>query len=228
MILDPLLQTVFYGFIFGMVLKVSRGMDNFPGFLALGIVFFRIITRGLASGSGIVRKSRSLISSFQFPRASVVIGETLKNALDALVPATVAVVLATLWQPEFSLSWSLLTLLPIFVLIQLFSLGCCFIVARATAFVPDLRSIVNLLTRALFFLSGVFFSIERFVNHSTLELVMKLNPVYQFLTAVRQAVLDSQTPSVETWCYLFVWSFGLVAVGFIYFWEAEGRYASIR
>ena len=53
-VLDPLMQTAFYGFIFGLVLQVSRGMDNFPGFLAIGVVFFRIATRGLTSGTNLV------------------------------------------------------------------------------------------------------------------------------------------------------------------------------
>ena len=65
-ILDPILQTAFYGFVFGMVLNVSKGMDNFPGYLAIGVVFFRVATRGLTSGIGLVRRSRALISSFSF------------------------------------------------------------------------------------------------------------------------------------------------------------------
>ena len=81
-ILDPILQTAFYGFVFGIVLNVSKGMDNFPGYLAIGVVFFRTATRGLTSGIGLVRRSRALISSFSFPRAAVVLGEGLKNAID--------------------------------------------------------------------------------------------------------------------------------------------------
>ena len=227
-VFDPLLQTAFYGFVFGVVLQVSRGMENFPGFLALGVIFFKIVTRGMSTGVGLVRRSRALISSFHFPRAAVPIGETLKNAFDGLVPAMIAVLLALAWQRDQPVSWTVLLVIPLFFLIQLFSLGCCFVIARATAFVPDLKSIVNLITRALFFLSGVFFSIERFVNHPELELAMKLNPVYQFLSTVRLVVLDGQVPSIGIWAYLCLWSVGLSCVGLVYFWAAEGRYASIR
>lgn len=227
-VLDPLLQTAFYGFIFGMVLHVSRGMENFPGFLALGVVFFRITTRGINSGIGLVRRSKALISSFHFPRAAVPLGETLKNAFDGLAPALIAVLLALLWQHDQPVSWTVVLVVPIYFLIQLFSFGCCLIVARATAFIPDLRSVVTLVTRALFFLSGVFFSIERFVTHPDLALAMKLNPVYQFLSSVRLVVLDGAVPSVAVWLYLLLWSVGLSFIGFIYFWEAEGRYASLR
>lgn len=227
-VLDPLIQTAFYGFVFGVILNVSRGMDNFPGFLALGIVFFRLSTRGIKSGINLIRNSRPLISSFHFPRATVVLGEALKNALDGVIPAAVAIVLALLWQLDKPVSWTILLVVPIYVLVHFFGMGCCFIVARSTAFIPDLRAIYNLISRALFFLSGVFYSIDRFVNNPDLELFMKLNPVYQFLNATRLVVLDGQVPSLFTFCYLTVWSLGLSFVGFLYFWEAEGRYASIR
>lgn len=227
-LLDPLLQTAFYGFIFGLVLQVSRGMDNFPGFLAIGVVFFRIITRGITSGVNLVRRSRAMMSSFNFPRGAVVIGETVKNAIDGIVPAVVAVALAILWQLDQPVHWTVIMVVPLFILMQFFSLGCSFIVARACAFVPDLKSLVNLVNRGLFFLSGVFFSIDRFVDHPTLALLMKLNPVHQFLSAVRVSVLDGVIPSSFTWLYLASWSFGLAALGLLYFWAAEGRYATLR
>ncbi|MGV0373041.1 ABC transporter permease [Corynebacterium pilbarense] len=227
-LLDPLLQTAFYGFIFGVVLQVSKGMDNFPGFLAIGVVFFRITTRGLATGSNLVRRSRALMSSFNFPRGAVVIGETLKHAIDGIVPALVAVGLALLWQLDKPVSWTVVLVVPIYVLMQFFSLGCSFVVARACAFLPDLRSLVNLVVRGLFFLSGIFFSIDRFVNHPTLELLMKLNPVHQFLSAARVSVLDGTVPSAFTWAYITCWSLGLTLIGFVYFWAAEGRYATLK
>ena len=169
-----------------------------------------------------------MMSSFNFPRGAVVIGETLKNGIDGIVPAVVAVALAIIWQLDQPVHWTVILVIPIFVLTQFFCLGCSFIVARACAFVPDLRSVVNLFNRGLFFLSGVFFSIDRFVNHPTLELLMKLNPVHQFLTAVRLSVLDCIIPSAFTWLYISVWSFGLSIFGFLYFWAAEGRYATLR
>lgn len=227
-VLDPLLQFMFYGFIFGIVLHVSRGMDNFPGFLILGVVFFRTATRGITTGMGQVQKSKALVNSFHFPRASVIFSTAVKNFIDGIAPALVGIGLALAFQSDKPVSPTVLLVIPIYFLAQLFALGCGFIVARATAFIPDLRSVFTLLVRGLFFLSGVFFSIERFVNHETLALLMKLNPIYQVLLAVRTAVLDGQSPEMFTWVYLLCWSLGLVLVGFIYFWRAEARYGNIR
>lgn len=227
-VLDPLLQFMFYGFIFGVVLHVSKGMDNFPGFLILGVVFFRTATRGITTGMGQVQKSKALVNSFHFPRAAVIFSTAVKNFIDGIAPALVGIAMALAFQSDKPVSPAVLLVVPVYFLVQLFALGCSFIVARATAFIPDLRSLFTLVVRGLFFLSGVFFSIDRFVNHETLALLMKLNPIYQVLTAVRTAVLDGQSPGVFTWVYLICWSVGLTLVGFIYFWLAEARYGNIR
>lgn len=227
-ILDPLLQFLFYGFIFGFVLHTSKGMDNFPGFLILGVVFFRTSTRGISTGIGQVQKHRALVTSFHFPRAALVISTALKNLIDGLPPVLVGIVLALAFQPEMPISPAILLVVPIYLIVQLFALGCSFITARATAFVPDLRSPFNLVVRGLFFLSGIFYSIDRFVNHPTLETVMKLNPVYQVLHAARTLVLDGVSPPAFTWLYLIGWSVVLGLLGFVYFWRAEARYGNIR
>lgn len=227
-VLDPLFQVGLYAIIFGVVLGVSRGMDNFVGFLTIGVIFFRLCTRGFATGIGAIQKSKALISSFQFPRAAVPISITLKEFLDALAPAGVAVAMALLLQIDKGIPWTIILVIPILLLISLFCLGICLFVARATAFVPDLRTPINLINRGLFFVSGVFFSLERFQNHPALEAVMRANPVYQYLTAVRTCVLDGQVPSVGVWAYLCLWSFGLCILGYIYFWQAEDRYSSVK
>src|SRR5699024_8126119 len=48
-VLDPLLQTALYALVFGVILQTSRGMDNFVGFLVLGVTFFQVSTKGFSS-----------------------------------------------------------------------------------------------------------------------------------------------------------------------------------
>lgn len=227
-ILDPALQVAVYALIFGVVLKVSRGMDNFIGFLVIGVIYFRFLSSGLSTGSGLIQKSRSLISSFSFPRAAVAFSAIFKNLLDAIVPALLAVIIALAFQWKEPISWTV-TLVPIFfLLIHLFSLGTTLIVARLTAFIPDLKSLVRVVIQGLFFISGIFFSIDRFAEGSVLQTIMKLNPFYQFLSAVRICVLDGDIPPLSLWLSLLCWSSGVFLVGLVFFWRAEAKYAHVK
>lgn len=227
-VLDPLLQVLLYGLVFGLVLKTNRGIDNFLGFLTIGVVFYRLSTRGFATGTGLVQGAKALITSFNFPRAAVVFSNAWKTFLDSIAPAAVAVIVASLFQLNDGVHWQAIFVVPIFLLIQLFNLGISFFVARITAFVPDMRTPITLLTRALFFVSGIFFTIDRYAGHQLVMEIMYLNPIYQFLYAVRSFVLDGQSPGLFTVTYLSAWSFGVAIVGYVYFWAADERYANVQ
>lgn len=228
LILEPLLQVSVYFLVFGMILKTDRGIENYLGFLVIGVIFFGFVSKGISSGSLLMQQSSRLISSFRFPRASIVVARALRSFYDNLVPACMALIIAIYLQDSIQFHWRYFLAVPLFILLHLFILGATFIVARATAFIPDLKSLVSLLTRALFFTSGVFFSIERFDANPTVAHFVELNPIYKFLSMFRMLILYGQTPEVSEWIYVGIWSFTLLVVGFFYFWQAEERYATIR
>lgn len=228
LILEPLLQVSVYFLVFGMILKTDRGIDNYLGFLVIGVIFFGFVSKGISSGSLLMQQSSRLVSSFRFPRASIVVARALRSFYDNLVPACTALVIAICLQDTIQLQWQYLLVIPLFVILHLFILGATFIVARATAFIPDLKSLVSLLTRALFFTSGVFFSIERFDANPTVAQFVEWNPIYEFLSMFRMLILYGQTPDLSHWVYVSMWSLTLLFVGFFYFWQAEERYATIR
>lgn len=227
-ILDPLLQTALYVLVFGVILQTSRGMENFVGFLVLGVVFFQNSIKGLNSGNTMIQSSRGMISSFQFPIAVIPCASAVSNFFNGLVPVLVGVVIALLTQTDFSVPVSVLGIIPLYACVHLFGLGCIFWSARLTAMVPDLKSIIALLSRALFFLSGVFFTIDRFDGHELLQLVVQLNPIYQFLSTARSLVLEGTWPSLAVCGYIFLWSVVLPITGLIYFWAGEDKYALVK
>ena len=228
LILQPILDVSVYAFIFGYVLHVSRGMDNFIGFLTIGVIYLKFATGGLTAGKSLIRGSKGLISSFNFPTAAIPVSTTIKQLIDHLIPALVAIICALLFQLDKGLSWTLVLVVPLYLLIHCFSLGCMFIVGRATAFIPDLAAIVGLVNRGLFFISGVFFDLSKFDKNPHIQALMEANPIYQFLTAVRQVVLYGEVPSLGTWLYISAWSFGLLIIGYFYFWQAEERYTVVK
>ena len=228
LILNPILDVAVYAFIFGLVLRTSRGIDNFIGFLIIGVIFFSFFTRSVTAGSGLIQNSRALISSFSFPKASLAFSEFIRKLIDDAIPAIVAVLLALISQFREPISWKIIFVIPLYFLLHIFSLGIMLIVARATAFMPDLKPIVSLILRALFFCSGIFYSVEHFPAHNPIRLTMEYNPVYKFLMAVRDSVLYNATPDGNTWLVLCAWSIGAFAFGLIFFWKAEERYPRVQ
>lgn len=228
LLLEPVLRIAMYALVFGLILNTARAIENFLGFLIIGVTFFSMLSKGLTGGSGILQRSRALMRSFKFPRGTLVVSESLRNFLGNLIPAILAVVAAVLFQWGTPLSPYLPLVIPLYILAHFFTTGLMFIVARVTAFVPDARRVIAFVNRGWFYVSGVFFSVDRFVSVPTLQKVMMENPAYLFLTAVRDSAIYGVPTTADTWLRLVLWSFGTLTVGFIFFWRAENRYAHLR
>lgn len=227
LVLQPLMDVAFYAFLFGLILKTSRGIENFIGFLILGVIFMRMIAGLMNQGVMLIRNSRGMIQTFTFPRASLALSQALRSMFDNILPAVIAVLVSLAAQRFVPISGTLFFVIPLFLLIHVFGCGLMLITARLTAVIPDTRSLINFFTSAWFFLSGVMFSIDRFVDHPALLSIMTANPAYIFLTAIRDSVIYATPPSASTWLTLFAWSFGIFLLGLIYFWQAEARYVRL-
>ncbi|QNE89957.1 ABC transporter permease [Corynebacterium incognita] len=227
-ILNPLLQVAVFAVVFGVILKVSRGMDNYIGFLTIGVIFFGMLGRGLTQGNGLIKSSRAMLSAFSFPRAIVPLSASLKGAIDDIAPAIVAIAAAALLQISSGINWTILLTIPLFILIHVMSAGMTLITSRLTAFVPDLKGIISTLQRGLFFFSGVFYDVSRFADQPVLREIMLANPFYGFLSSVRECVLSGTVPPSSSWFYLSCWSFGTFIGGFLFFWAAEDRYSNVK
>lgn len=226
--LNPIFQVLVYALVFGLVLRTGRGVENFVGFLVIGVIFFGFFSKGITSGNGLLRRQRGLIHSFSFPRALIPISNTVRACLDNAAPAFMAVLIALFFQADKLPSWTVFLCLPYYALAHLFILGSTLITARLTAFIPDIQHLITLGTRGLFFLSGIFFPLSRFSDYPTLEKIMSLNPIYQYLTIFRSIVLDGEVPSLFSNLYVLIVTVLLSLGGLLFFWNAEEKYASIQ
>lgn len=227
LVLNPLFDVAFYGFLFGFLFKTSRGIDNFVGWLFIGIIFMRMLGGLFTSGSGLLASSRAMIRAFNFPRASIVFSQMLRQMIDNALPAAVAIATAFLLQWGRPPTWTLILVIPIYVLMHLFGAGLMFILARLTAKIPDSKALIPLVTQAWFFLSGVMFSLDRFAEHKTIHTIMTANPAHWFLSAVRETTIYGHAPSVTSWVVMVIWTAVVFLIGFVYFWGAEEDYVRI-
>lgn len=220
----PILQGVVYYVIFALVLQTDRGIVNFTGFLLIGVFLFRYTTSCVTQGMTVMSASRGLITSFTFPRAAIPLSLLLRETLSmAPVLATLALLLLVV-PPGTSITWTWLLFPPIFALHTMFVAGLVLYAARLGATVPDLRHLVSFLTRFWFYASGVFFSIDRFVDRGPWLAVLQNNPMYIVLDMSRDVLLYDTMPPLEHWALLLVWATITPALGFWYFWQGEEGY----
>lgn len=223
---SPLLEALLYGLMFGLLLKTNRGVENFTGFVIIGITLFGVMNRMLMAGIGLIEANKGIIRAFSFPAATVAFSVTLRYIYDLIPSVIVASVVALIFQFRFSPpGLSALFIIIVFLLTVLFGTGLTFITARLTSFLPDFRAIIELFSRGWMFASGIFYSMEHYATNPLVYNIFSANPAYQFITAFRKCLLYNELPSATEWLSLFCWGLGTFVVGIIFFWQAEQRYA---
>ena len=222
-VLTPLLWAGVYLLMFGVVLQTDRGVANYPGFLVIGVFLFHFCSASIQSGSKAVTNNLELIGSLQFPRALLPVSAVLAELFTLLPSLLVLTVIVPLTGDPVQWTW---LLLPAAVgLLWLFATGLAFVCARAVAQARDLARLVPFVLRVLMYGSGVFFSINHYVGNPAVVTVLQRQPIAVYLELGRGALLADVPLTASTWLWGIGWAAVAVVGGFVYFWQAEERYA---
>lgn len=227
LVLKPVLDGLAYFLIFGLLLQTDRGIDNFLGYLIVGVFLFSFTTRCMTGGARSITSGRNLIRAFTFPRAAVPISVVLRETLN-MVPVLIAMVaIIVVLPPSETLTWRVALFPAVLFLQMVLCTGLALLLARAAAKVPDLNQLISFAVRLWLYGSAVFFSYEMFVDHPTLLAIMEANPMFMVLDMARDCLLYGETPAGSLWIGLSAWAFGALFVGFVVFWQGEETYGRL-
>jgi teichoic acid transport system permease protein len=228
-VLLPLINALVYGLVFSFLLPSGSRPEHFIPFLVIGVFIFQFFAACLSDGAKAIINNRGLVRTLHFPRALLPIASVLQQVY-ALVPMVVVmggIVLAT--GEPLTLRW--LRVLPALALMIVFCMGVAFIAARATIHVRDIAQLIPFVTRIIFYVSGIFFSVERLTaGHPRLGLLLEVNPVNVYITLVRDALLSRDrdatgvAATATTWELGVGWALALFVFGFLFCWRAEELY----
>ncbi|MGO2812850.1 MAG: ABC transporter permease [Brevibacterium aurantiacum] len=225
MFLNPILSVMAYWFIFGFILQTSRGVENFLGFLVVGVFFFQYTGKSMTGGTGAIRSGASMIRGFQFPRAALPISTVVRNFLDFIPTVLVMFILIAIIPPLESITWRVILIFPIIALQTVFNLGLACLLARVGHKLPDVSNFMSIVNRFWLYGSGVMFVIDdKLAGHPQLLAAMQFNPMYSYLELTRNSLLYGVDSPWWMWASAVLWAFGLLIVGFLYFWRGEESY----
>ncbi|MGW3944798.1 ABC transporter permease [Micrococcus endophyticus] len=228
MVLNPILDGAAYFLVFGILLGTGRGIENFIGYLVIGVFLFRYTSGAITAGSRSISGNLAIVRAFRFPRATLVIATNMRELL-LFVPTLITMVLLVLAiPPAEEITWRWLLLIPLLALQTLFNIGASLLLSRFVAHWADLSNLIAFGTRIWLYLSAVFFSIERFENVPALVTAMHLNPMYCVLDIARQSLLYATDADPMRWIVLAAWTAVLLVVGILVFWSAEETYGEDR
>ncbi|MGW0085767.1 ABC transporter permease [Streptomyces sp. NPDC003393] len=225
----PLLNAAVYYFIFGLILKASRGMSHgaYIPFLVTGVFVFTFTQSSVMAGVRAISGNLGLVRALHFPRASLPISFALQQLQQLLFSMIVVVVVTVGFGSYPGMSW--LLVVPALALQFLFNSGLALILARMGAKTPDLAQLMPFVMRTWMYASGVMFSINGMLagKPDWVIRVMQVNPAAVYMDLVRYALIDGYGASnlpPHVWALALGWAVVVFGGGFVYFWKAEERY----
>jgi len=216
--IEPLLMFLI---LFVVFTSITSGVDqDFPIYLLTGILFFQIFAKGtqmgltsLGSNAGII-KSLNLNKEF-FPVTSV-------GSTGILLAVQVVVLFALMPFFDFVPSLTLILLpIPIFLLLLLV-LGLSYLLSIIFVYVKDIQSVWSIFSYALFFVSPVFWYLDK--AEGVLLSIQKINPLGQIIELAHSIVFnDVPTLNEVLWPSSYV--FAIFFFGYYLFRKYEKRIA---
>ena len=224
LVLSPLLEGLTYYLVFGLLLQTSRGIENYTGYLLIGVFMFHYTSRCMTGGANALILGRNMIRAFSFPRAALPMSVVLRElaGMGPVVLTMLVMILAI--PPHADVSWRWLLFPAVLTLQTLFNLGLALIMARIAHHLPDIRKVVGFVTRLWLYASAVMFSFDRYVEDPDLVRLLEMNPMFIVLDITRDLLLYSATPSAASWLTLTAWAACSLTAGLVFFWRAEERY----
>lgn len=193
-ILQPLLMTVIYYFIFGLLFNTSA-IPNYALFVLVGIILWNFFATAIPQGTGSLVGNADIIRKVWFRRElipmSIVIAASFSTAVLLILVTPLCIyanhdVAKTFWLAPF-----------FFVLLMSMTLGLTTILAVANVFFRDIAHLVGVILLPLFFLTPVFYSLSALPVVPPDWVIMLLrygNPLTPYLETLRALLFEGAIP----------------------------------
>lgn len=192
-LLYPILMMAVMAVVFSNVFRMSTPGVSYLAYLMIGLTYFNYFTEASNLAMSSVVANFSLINKVYIPKYIFPLSKCLFvgiNFLLTLIPLYLVVIFT-----GTGLNWYHLLLPYSFVCLFLFTVGMGFILSTISVFLRDMFYIYGIITTIWTYLTPIMYDINT-IGNSTLQFIMKLNPMYQFINFARSIILYGNCPTV--------------------------------
>lgn len=222
-VLNPLMMMIVMSVVFSFVFRAD--IENYPLYLILGNITFSFMSESTSQAlmsfidaAPLLKKVR--VSRFVFP---------VQKVLFALVNFTfslVAVALVMLWFRVVP-TWHIIWLPVCLFLLVLFCSGIGLIVGSLAVFFRDVVHLWSVILTAWTYLTPIFWAPTQLAANGAPTWVMsivELNPMYGFVTFMRDIFLWNQNPSMQTLGLCVFWAVIILGIGILVFRKTQHKF----
>ena len=222
-LIEPFCMMIIYTIIFGVVFKASE--DYFPIFIFTGITMWGFFSRSVNGSVDTVRGGKEIITKVYMPKYILLLSKMFVNAFKMMI--SFGVIVLMMFSFRVPISIYVLWVIPILIILFLFTFGVGSIMMHYGVYVNDLGYITGIVLQMLMYLSGVFYSISKRIPEPFGAILESFNPVACIISSVRNTLIYNSAP---TYSLLAIWGFIsliLIALGIFTIYSNENSYVKV-
>lgn len=213
-ILQPLVSTVLFTFIFGNFAKIPSDNIPYPVFVYIGLLFWNFFSSTLTNASNSLAANENILKKVYFPRIISPVAATLSCVIDLIPVIIIMFIIMVIYRIQVNLEFLLVTPL-LFLLVFLAALGLGTFLAPINAKFRDVRLILPYFIQLGLFASPVIYSTSLFGGTS--KIVRILNPVAEAVEVFRSSLFRTRPIEWDVLGISFLLVTAIFFIGAYYF-----------
>ena len=219
-ILEPICFTAIYYLVFAVFFGLK---EQYPiVFIVIGIAMWDCFSNTMKNSVNLMRSNKSIVSKVYLPKYVLIYVRIGVNGFKMLISFAIAVVLMIIYQVP--VTWRLLYAIPILITYILFVYGMSCFLLHFGVFVADLKNIVDIALRMVFYLTGIFYNVEKRIPAPFGRLLTRFNPVAFMIDGMRKIMLYDKSPGWKVLSCWFAFSILLTFFGTLLIYKNENSY----
>ena len=156
-ILDPLLFMLVYTFVMEVVFGTT--VEHFPLFVFIGLTVWNLFAVTVQSSTEIIRSYAAVTKKTYIPKFVMILMNEFVNLIKMLIGLALALLITLII--GLPITVHLLEMIPVLFVYFVLVFGVSVICANIGVFVSDFSHVMTVVIRMLFYLSGVFYTLDR-------------------------------------------------------------------
>lgn len=216
--LNPLLTMIVQYIVFSQLFKSD--IENYPVYLLSGLVVFNFFSEGVGQALGSIVGNAPLITKVYIPKYIYPVTRVLSSGINFIM-SLIPLIIAALFTGE-RITKVYLMLPYILACVMVFTAGLGMMLAAGMTFFRDVQFLWGILSMLWMYLTPLFYPIS--IVPEGFRGVILNNPLYIFVNAVRDIVMEGTAPRPAEFCWCTLAALAMFAAGGIIFKKTQDRF----
>lgn len=217
-IISPFLTFLVQYFVFGYIFH--RLDSGFVIYLLTGTLMFNFFTNATTNGMFSMYSNGAILSKVKVPKSLFVLSSNSAATFNFLLTLIVYFAFMIFCKITFGLHL-LLIIYPILCLI-IFNIGMSYILSALFVFFRDMQYLYQIFTMLLMYMSAIFYEVKHFPEE--LRFIFNVNPVYHYISYMRQLVMQASVPSLTEHIICLSFALGMLGIGYFVHSKTEQKF----